>query len=149
MEWTFPSYIFRGLIDVSAETTQIPGTRTPGSRTGPQPQLDRTLAVKSRWGGDEGPAHQIQHICGRSSKRKRAAWTEPQFGRLILVNHGVYTHLSHTHTLLIGQLSHSELPTPLWVKSKHRSQVLPVSDHYLVSYFQLSLGDGFFAWSPG
>ena len=82
---------------------------------------------------------QMQHICGRSSAGRRPMWMEPQFGRLILVNHSIYTHLSHTHThmhtrahththththtLLICQLSHSELPPPLWVKSKDRRQI--------------------------
>ena len=106
----------------------MPGTRTPGSRMGPQPQLDRTLAVKSRWGGDEGPAHpnaaylwQIPH---REMVRVDGAsvW-EAHLSRPRRTYSSVsHTH-THTHTLLICQLSHSELPTPLWVKSKHQRQI--------------------------
>ena len=95
---------------------------------GPQPQLDRTLAVKSRWGGDEGPAHpnaaylwQIPHR--EMARVDGASVWEAHLSRPRRTYSSVsHTH-THTHTLLICQLSHSELPTPLWVKSKHQRQI--------------------------
>ena len=109
-----------------------PGTRTPGSRMRPQPQLDRTLAVKSRWGGEEGPAHPNaaylwQILCGDTAHVDGASlWEAHHSQPRHIYSFVTYTHTHphiHTHTLLICQLSHSELPTPLWVKSKDRRQI--------------------------
>lgn len=72
---------------------------------------------------------------------------------LILVNHGVYTHLSHTHFSFVRFPTASCQLFSGWNPNMEDRvlvlcQVLPVFDHYLVSYFQLSLADWFSTWSP-
>lgn len=129
MEWTFSSYIFRGLIDVPAETySRIPRTMIPGSRTWAPPQLESTSVVKSRWGWRLKVWYiKMWHICGKISSGKWLVWMVPKSGMLILVNHGAYRHSSVMHTFFICQISHCELPTPLWVKSSHHRRQTPGS----------------------
>lgn len=126
-----------------------------GSKMWPQPQLERTSVVKSRWEwGLKVWNIQEQHIRGRFSTGKWLVWMEPKSGMLSLVNHGVNTHRSHTHSSFVRfPMAHCQL-LPGWnPNAKNRAlvlcQVLPASDHYLVSYFQLSLADWFSTWSPG
>lgn len=135
VKWTLYSYIFRGLIDVSAKAhSWIPGTMIPGSRTKAQPQRERTSVVKSRW-GLKVPYIKVWYICGKFSSGKWLVWM------LILVNHGVYTHLSYIHFAFVRfptvncQILSGWNPNIAEDRFMVLCQVLPVSDHYLVSYF--------------
>lgn len=73
---------------------------------------------------------------------------EPRSGMLTVADHGGYAHLSHTHfsfvrfptrnyQLLSGSNTNNEKDRVLVL-----CQVLPVSDHYLLFYFQLRVSDG-------
>ena len=134
-----------------------PGTRTPGSRMRPQPQLDRTLAVKSRWGGDEGPAHPNaaylwQILCGDTAHVDGASIWEAHLSQ----PRHIYSFVTYTHTHTHTHTHTSHLSAfPQWAANSSLGEIQrPKTDSWLQArYYQFliitSLGDGFFTWSPG
>lgn len=83
-----------------------------------QPQRERPSAVKSRWGwGLKVWSVQVQHIGGKFSRRK---WLSADGAQIwdAYRSRPWWICSFVTHTFLICQISHKELPTPLWVKHK-------------------------------
>ena len=115
----------------------------------------KAFSWKSRWGrGPEVWPIKVQHTRGKFSSGKWLVWMEPKSETLIIINHGIYAHLSHTHFSFVRfptvncQLLSGWNPNTEKDRSLVLCQVLPVSDHYLVSYFQLSLTDWFSTQGP-